>query len=243
MTTLVLGASGATGKLLVKQLLEMEQSVKVIVRPSSNSVELWKDNPRVTIIKAVISELSIDELAMHIEDCQSIASCLGHNLTRKGIWGKPRKLVTDAVKLVCDAIIKNKPEKPVRFVLMNTTGNRNRDLKEKISLVERLIMAVIRVLIPPQADNEKAADYLRIQVAQKHPLIEWVAVRPDGLVDEDEVTPYEEYASPITSALFKPGKTSRINVGNFMARLIVEDELWIKWKGQMPVIYNKTNTK
>jgi hypothetical protein len=25
-----------------------------------------------------------------------------------------------------------------------------------------------------------------------------------------------------------------------MARLIIEDDLWNKWKGQMPVIYNKS---
>jgi len=35
MTTVVLGASGATGKNLVEELLKMGQKVKVIVRPSS----------------------------------------------------------------------------------------------------------------------------------------------------------------------------------------------------------------
>jgi hypothetical protein len=66
-----------------------------------------------------------------------------------------------------------------------------------------------------------------------------VAVRPDTLINEDIVTEYEIYASPARSALFNPGKTSRINVGYFMAKLIVDNELWNKWKGQMPVIYNK----
>ena len=40
---------------------------------------------------------------------------------------------------------------------------------------------------------------------------------------------------------FNAGKTSRINVGNFMANLINDDDLWNKWKGQMPVIYNKSS--
>jgi len=26
-----------------------------------------------------------------------------------------------------------------------------------------------------------------------------------------------------------------------MARLILEDDIWNKWKGQMPVIYNETD--
>ncbi len=32
--------------------------------------------------------------------------------------------------------------------------------------------------------------------------------------------------------------TSRINVGHFMADLITDEEIWNRWKGQMPVIYN-----
>jgi len=102
-------------------------------------------------------------------------------------------------------------------------------------------MGLIRVLVPPQSDNEKAADFLRVNIGQKNKLIDWVAVRPDTLINEDNVTECELYISPIRSAVFNPGKTSRINVGNFMARLIVENDFWNKWKGQMPVIYNKMN--
>ena len=99
-------------------------------------------------------------------------------------------------------------------------------------------MGLIRLLVPPQSDNEKAADFLRVNIGQKNKLIEWVAVRPDTLIDENKVSEYELYASPIRSALSNPGKTSRINVANFMSRLILENDLWNKWKGQMPVIYN-----
>ena len=239
MTTLIVGASGATGKQLVEQLLNMGQKVKVIVRPTGKTTDTWKNNDKITIIKANISEISVVEMMDYLIDCQSVASCLGHNITLKGIFGKPRKLVTDAVKLLCMAIKKNSPNKPIKFVLMNTTGNRNRDLNEPISIGEKLVMGLIRLLVPPQSDNEKAADFLRVNIGQKNKLIDWVAVRPDTLINEDNVTEYELYASPIRSALSNPGKTSRINVGNFMSRLIVENDLWNKWKGQMPVIYNK----
>lgn len=239
MTTLVVGASGATGKQLVEQLLNMGQEVKVIIRPTGKITDTWKNNDKISIIKANISEISVNEMMNYLIDCQSVASCLGHNLTLKGILGKPRKLVTDAVKLLCTAIQKNSPDKPIKFVLMNTTGNRNRDLNEPISIGEKLVMGLIRLLVPPQPDNEKAADFLRVNIGQKNKLIDWVAVRPDTLINEDNVTEYELYASPIRSAISNPGKTSRINVGNFMSRLIVENDLWNKWKGQMPVIYNK----
>ena len=86
-----------------------------------------------------------------------------------------------------------------------------------------------------------AADFLRTEIGQKNKIIEWVAVRPDGLVDESEVTEYEIHPSPTRSAIFDAGTVSRINVGAFMAELITDQDLWMKWKGQMPVIYSKAN--
>ncbi len=239
MKTLVVGASGATGKLLVEQLLNMGQEVKVIVRPASKIPDKWRNNDQVSIIEANISEINEDAMAKYVIDCQAVASCLGHNITLKGIYGKPRKLVTDAVRLLCESILKNSPDKPIKFVLMNTTANRNRDINEPVSFGQSLVMGLIRVLLPPQPDNEKAAGYLRLNIGRKNRFIQWVAVRPDSLIDHDNVTEYGLHASPTRSPLFNPGKTSRINVGNFMARLITENELWAKWKGQMPVIYNR----
>ena len=243
MKTLVLGASGSTGTHLVEELLNLEQQVKIIVRSPESIPDSWKNNKDIFIIKGSISEISEDEMAKYMEDCQAIASCLGHNLTFKGIFGKPRKLVTNAVALICNTIKNTKPDNSIKFVLMNTTGNRNRDLNEPFSFGERIVIGLVRLLIPPQPDNEKAADYLRKEIGQNNPSIEWVAVRPDSLIDTNEVSQYELHASPIRSAIFNPGKTSRINVGNFMAKLITDYEIWNKWKGQMPVIYNKENSK
>jgi len=237
-TTLVVGASGATGNLLVEQLLASGQRVKVIVRPTSNIPDNWNNNKQVTIIKGNISEMTVGELAGIIADCQSVASCLGHNLTLRGIYGKPGKLVANAVKLLCEAIVSNSFQKPVRFVLMNTDGNRNRDLNEPISFTQKIVVGLLRLLLPPQPDNEKAADYLRVAIGQDNSSIEWVAVRPSNLINEKNITDYSLHKSPIRSALFNPGETSRVNVGHFMKSLIQDDSLWNQWKGQMPVIYN-----
>lgn len=92
-------------------------------------------------------------------------------------------------------------------------------------------------------DNENAADYLRTKIGQSDHFIEWVAVRLDSLFNEEEITEYKLYPSPIRSAIYNPGKTSRINVGHFMADLITNDDVWNRRKGQMPVIYNKTSLK
>jgi putative NADH-flavin reductase len=241
MTTLLFGASGATGRLLVEQLLASGEKVKIIVRSTSNIPENWNLDEKITIIKKDISEINVEEMSNHIEGCHAVASCLGHNLTWKGIYGKPRKLVTETVKLICDSIQRTAPKTPFKFVLMNTAGNINRDLSEPVSFGERIIINLLRLLLPPHPDNEKAADYLRLKVGQNNSHIEWVAVRPDNLINEEKVTQYTVHKSPSRSALFNPGKTSRINVGHFMASLILDSDLWNMWKGQMPVIYNNTD--
>ena len=117
-------------------------------------------------------------------------------------------------------------------------------LKIKSSMImnyKKRCLSVL-LLLPPHVDNEKAADYLRTEIGQNNPIIQWTAVRPDSLINESEVTEYEVYPSPTRSPIFNAGKVSRINVGHFMAALIDNDDLWQKWKGQMPVIYSKMSS-
>lgn len=239
MNILVVGATGATGRWLVKQLLDRGHAVKVIVRSPNSLPETIRQHERLTVIQASLLDLAAGALAEHVQGIDAVASCLGHNLSFKGIYGHPRRLVTEATRRLCTAIKANRPEKPVKFVLMNTVGNRNRDLQEPISFAQHLVIGLLRLMLPPHVDNEQAADYLRTQIGQHDKLIEWAAVRPDSLLDENEVTAYDIYPSPIRSAIFDPGKTSRINVAHLMAELITDDETWQKWKGQMPVIYNR----
>lgn len=239
MTTLVVGASGATGQLLVEQLLSRGRCVRAIVRSPDSLPAHLVENRNLTVVVASVLDLSDSDLADHVSECDSVASCLGHNLTMKGVFGHPRRLVTDAVRRLCHAVKANGSETPTRFVLMNTTGNQNRDLDEPISFAQKVVLGLIRMLVPPHADNEQAADFLRVEIGQSHPAVEWVAVRPDSLTNEDAFTEYEIHPSPIRSAIFDSGKTSRINVAHFMAELITDDQSWETWKGQMPVIYNR----
>ena len=48
--------------------------------------------------------MSDDELREQVQGCDAVASCLGHNLTFKGIFGHPRRLVADATRRLCQAI-------------------------------------------------------------------------------------------------------------------------------------------
>ncbi len=240
MTILVVGASGATGRLLVQELLNRGMEVRVVVRSPDRLPESIQGHARLSITVAALLDLTDDDLVRLVKGCDAIASCLGHTLSWKGIYGSPRRLVTDATRRLCEAVKTTAPDKPVRFVLMNTTGNRNRDLDEPISFAQKLVIGLLRLLLPPHVDNEQAADYLRVVIGQHDPAVEWVAVRPDGLIDEEAATDRELYPSPIRSAIFDAGKTSRVNVGHFMADLIAED-VWHEWKGRMPVIYNASS--
>lgn len=238
LDTLIVGATGATGRLLVEQLLKRGHNVRVIVRSPDRLPEALRKFNGLSVTQASILDLNDAELAHHVDGCDAVASCLGHNLTLKGMFGPPRRLVTDATRRLCGAITAKGSDRRTKFVLMNTTGNRNRDLDEPISLAQKCVIGLLRLVLPPHVDNEQAADYLRTEIGQADGAIEWAVVRPDGLTDEDEVTGYGIHESPTRSAIFDAGVTSRINVGHFMADLITDGDVWERWKGRMPVIYN-----
>jgi uncharacterized protein YbjT (DUF2867 family) len=166
MTILVVGATGATGRLLVEQLLTRGQDVKVIVRSPDKLPEALRNHDHLSIIHANVLDRSDAEMLKHVNGCDAVASCLGHTKSLKGIFGHPRRLVTDTTRRLCHSINTNKSEKPTRFVLMNATGNSNRDLHETLSLGERCVIVFVRLLLPPHVDNEKAADYLRTNIGQ-----------------------------------------------------------------------------
>ena len=237
--TLVVGASGATGRHLLRQLLGKGICVRAIVRASNRLPEDLRTADNLEIIVGSISDMDERELARHVRGCDAVASCLGHNLSFKGMFGAPHRLVTNATKKLCNAIESNEQDSPVKFLLMNTAGNRHRGLNEKISFSQKCVIGLLRLLLPPHADNENAAEYLRSSYSDDTQRLQWCVVRPDSLTNEFYPSEYSVHPSPIRSAIFNAGKTSRVNVGVFMTMLIIEEGLWSEWSGRMPVIYNK----
>jgi putative NADH-flavin reductase len=237
---LVVGASGATGRLLVADLLRQNVQVVAVVRASSSLVNTFENQSNYREIPASITELSEQDLVPTLKNCDVVLSCLGHNLTLKGMFGEPRRLVTDTIKKVSSVIESLEPDRKVKVILMNTVGNSNRDIPENPPLSQKLVISVVRLLVPPHLDNELAADFLRTCIGQDHEFIDWVVVRPDSLTNEIEVSQYQTHASPTKNAIFDSAPTSRINVANFMANLTTSSDLWAVWRGKMPVIYNDT---
>ena len=237
MKILVVGATGKTGIRLVTQLLDEGHSVTVIVRTVEKLPQNIMNHENLSITTSTILDMNHEDVIQHVENCDAIVSCLGHTIDFRGIFGHPRRLVSDSVHRLCQAVQTNKPSAPIKLLLMSSVGCRNSDAEEKISFAQLFVIGLLRLLLPPHSDNEKAANYLRTMIGQNNSHIEWAAIRPDDLIEDDEVTPYSIHSSPIRS-IFNAGKTSRINVAHFMVQLITDTGTWSKWKGRMPVIYN-----
>ena len=238
MKVLVLGASGATGSLVVQQLLNRNIGVRIVVRDIKKVPGDYLSNEHLEYVVGSISEFEPGKYSDLIKDCDAVVSCLGHNISFRGLYGKPRMLVSDTVKKVCNAITESKNER-VKLILMNTTGNMNRKISEKYSEADKIVISMLNILLPPQKDNVEAAKYLSNHLGETNSKIEWVAVRPDTLINEESESKYEILESIERSPIFDAGKTSRINVGCFMVELLLDENLWKKWKFKMPVIYNR----
>lgn len=236
MKVLVLGASGATGKLVVHQLVKRDIQVRVVVRENAILPPQIFDVTNVEIVKGNISELDNDKIRELLKDCDSVVCCLGHNINFKGLFGQPRKLVYNAVKRAVEAI--KAENKNIKFILMGTTAYTNKSIGETNTCSEKIIFSLLKIVLPPHKDNMLACDYLVYNFGSEAGL-EWVAVRPDSLIDEEEVSFYEVFNRKTRSPISNPGKTSRINVSHFMAELVTNEKLWKEWKYKTPVIYNK----
>lgn len=236
---LVVGATGATGLLLTQLLLELGHRVTVVVRSPEKLDHLSECKDQLRIVEASVTDLSLQEAQQLLIGIDAIASCLGHPSSLKGIFGKPRRLVRDTIHLLSAASISLHPPRPVKLILMNTSGNRNREAGERRSFIHLVLIGLIRLLLPPHADNERAAEVLQKNIGQKHPSLSWVTVRPSWLIDQEYVTPYDVFPSPTSDPIFQGGNTSRINVAHFMTHLITDQSLFQKWVGQMPVLYNQ----
>lgn len=238
MKVLVLGASGATGKLVLKQLVKRKINTRILIRESAFLSEEFLDNPLVEVVKGNITDLDQSDLEHLLRDCDAAISCLGHNISLQGMFGQPRYLVLDTIRNLSQTV-HNIPNKKIKIILMSTTAYTNTSVGEKNSFGERIVFALLMGVLPPHRDNVKAADFLIHEIGNEDESIEWVAVRPDTLIDKDLVSDYEICESPKRSPMFDAGETSRSNVSHFMAELVTDENLWKKWVYKTPVLYNQ----
>jgi uncharacterized protein YbjT (DUF2867 family) len=234
---LLVGGTGRTGGRVLAQLLERGLAVRAIVRSALRLPESARGSRLLNVVEADLLSLTSKELQSHLHGCDTVISCLGHTLSVKGIFGPPFSIVTRAVSNLAAAVEAMQPTTPVRFILMSSVSVHQPGKREQAhGAGQRLVLWVLRVLVPPARDNQRAAEFFARQIGATHSQIAWVAVRPDTLRD-GHVTDYRLH-DELVSSIFHPDETNMANVAHFMCELTCDDETWTCWRGRMPVIVN-----
>lgn len=238
-SVLLVGGTGRTGRRVLEQLLERGVRVRAIVRSAGRLPTGSEADPRLRVVEADLLSLRGEDLVAHVRGCDAVLSCLGHVLTVRGVLGPPRDLVTRATARLCRAIRDSRPDAPVKYILMSSVSvHHPRAPEPRRGTLEKVLLWVLRGLVPPARDNQRAADYLHGEIGAGHPLVQWVVVRPDTLV-EGGVSAYSLHEN-LVSSLFKPDRTGMANVAQFMCDLVTDADTWARWAGRLPVIVNRT---
>jgi nucleoside-diphosphate-sugar epimerase len=238
-TVLLVGGTGRTGRRVLTQLLERGVSVRAIVRSARRLPQGIADHPRLTVVEADLLSLGGADLGALVRGCHAVISCLGHVISVKGVLGPPHDLVTRATARFCRAIRDSQPAAPVRCILMSSVSvNHPGAAEAQRGALEKVLLWVLRAVVPPARDNQRAANFLHGELGAGNPFVQWVAVRPDTLLEGD-ASPYSLHEN-LVSSLFQPGSTHRANVAEFMCDLATDAETWDRWAGRLPVIVNGT---
>lgn len=238
-TVLVVGGTGRTGGRVVGQLLERGARVRAIVRSAARLPAGVAADPAFSCLEADLLSLGEEDLVTQVRGCDAVVSCLGHTISLQGVFGPPRALVTDAVRRLCRAVEASEPDRPVRLVLMSSVSvNRPVAAEPRRGMLDRLLLWLLRGLVPPARDNQRAAEFLHREIGTRHPRLEWVCVRPDSLVEGD-VSRYAVHET-LVSGLFQPGSSSMASVAHFMCELVEDLGTWRTWAGRLPVVVDDT---
>jgi nucleoside-diphosphate-sugar epimerase len=234
-SVLLYGGTGRTGGRVLTLLLERGVTVRAIVRDVARLPDGVDGHPLLTTVEADLLGLAPGDLARHLDDCDTVVCCLGHTISVRGIFGRPRDLVTQAVRRTVTAVDVRRSAAPRRLILMSSVSVNQADHADTVRRGgERAFLTAVRALQPPAKDNQAAADFLALGVGPDNPTVEWVVVRPDTL-EPGEASEYR--VSPeIVASLFRPDHTRMVNVAHFMCELATDPDTWARWQGRMPVI-------
>lgn len=232
---LILGATGRTGGRVAAQLLQRGVAVRAIVRSADRLPVGLAEHPLLDVIEADLLAMPLDDLVRHLDGCDTVLSCLGHNISARGLFGPPHLLVARSLGRVRAAVEVRQPETPVRLILMSSVSvNMPGRADTRRGAAERAYLAGLSVVLPPVRDNQRAADLLARQVGPADPHLQWVAVRPDTLTEGD-IAEYIVHDTLVAS-IARPDRTRMAHVAHFMCELVTDDTTWQRWRGRMPVI-------
>jgi uncharacterized protein YbjT (DUF2867 family) len=168
MKLLILGASGATGRWLVRLAAQAGHDVTALVRPSTPF-----DAPAgVRVIRGEVLDPAI--IATAVENKDAVASCLGIRRASKFPWA-PILSPPDFTARVASALIPAMSHAGVRRVVVISAGGVAESITQLTTPVRWMVGAgTIGVAYRDLADTERLLSASRL---------DWLAVRPVTLVD------------------------------------------------------------
>jgi uncharacterized protein YbjT (DUF2867 family) len=168
MKLLILGASGATGRWLVRLAAQAGHDVTALVRPSTPF-----DAPAgVRVIRGEVLDPAI--IATAVENKDAVASCLGIRRASKFPWA-PILSPPDFTARVASALIPAMSHAGVRRGVVISAGGVAESITQLTTPVRWMVGAgTIGVAYRDLADTERLLSASRL---------DWLAVRPVTLVD------------------------------------------------------------
>jgi len=171
MKVAVLGATGGTGSLVVRKLVEQGHEAIAVSRKQAAFPGLDKlvesrtgDLFNPTFVRAALA------------DCDAVIICLGINRKSKNLWSgaaSPLDLMSSVAKAVVDAIGGDRSK---RLLYLSAFGVGE---EHKHAMLFRFVLRTTSI-------SSAYADHARAEQIIKSSALDWTIIRPPGLNDKDE---------------------------------------------------------
>ncbi|WOD41698.1 SDR family oxidoreductase [Nodosilinea sp. E11] len=195
MNLLIFGATGDTGRELVKQALALGHTVTAFSRHASDLVSQY---PTVKVAEGDVTDLATVEQAVQGQD--AVLSALGSASLKRN------PALVEGVQNIVKAMEKHQVR---RLIYQSSLGVG--DSRKQVSFLVRYIIIplVLRNAIADHADKER--------IIQQSSL-DWVIVRPAGLTNDDRTGEYRAGETIEFGA-----RIARADVADFMLKQVTED--------------------
>jgi putative NADH-flavin reductase len=203
MNLLIFGATGETGRELVKQALEQGHTVTGFSRHAD---QLKEDFPKAQVIQADVANMASVEKAVQGQD--AVLSALGSSSLKRN------PALTKGVENIVQAMERHHVR---RLVYQSSLGVG--DSRERVGFLIRYIIIplVLRNAIADHEDKERII---------KQSNLDWVIVRPAGLRNEPLTGEYRAGEDIQFGA-----RISRADVADFMLKQLTDDTYLKKTPG------------
>ena len=280
---LLFGATGGCGSQVLTRLLGRGVLVTAVVRSAERLSDDVTSHDNLTVVVFPNGHLATTttttetttrnddgnandftrRLDRYVRECECVVSCLGHNLTLKGMFGRPRQLCVETVRQVCDAVARQKGARkdiasseeeqkkedenannntnnePLRLIVVSTEGvSRFDGADPKRGALERALLKALYVLLPPMKDNVEVVRFLHElketnETSTPSHRVVEFCAVRPSDMRDGEESPHEAHAE-LQNGLFDAGNTTRANVGAFIADLVTKPETWARWRNAFP---------